>query len=324
MAMKANASAQGSANFKKYVGIASFRIMGVNPTKEENEKFFGREMQEEPVYLTNKQDDSGNSYKTLRVTFLLQADKQYEDGKEIDTNAALEEPLKTSVSFFIDSRYYYNKDKTKVQVIDKYGRTAWPTIEQAKNHQIPVYANGPAKIASDYRPAYRGEDELVTFIRNYLNVTPIDRYNSNTGEWITNANPEDCEGSIEHIQDYFKGDISELKEYCNLMPSNRVKLLVGVRTDDQGKQFLTVYSRLSAGNGARSYTRFKDEIESNKEYLKDTVFTTDPTGTISDLKEYNEDVKATNLSAPANDPFAAASPSGADDLPFGNPDDPFA
>ena len=76
MAMKANASAQG-ASFKNYVGVGSFRVCGVNPTKEEMEKFFGRSIDKEPEYLKDMIDSQHNNkpYKQLRVTFMLQADK---------------------------------------------------------------------------------------------------------------------------------------------------------------------------------------------------------------------------------------------------------
>lgn len=334
--MKANASAQG-ASFKNYVGVGSFRVCGVNPTKEEMEKFFGRSFDKEPEYLKDMVDSQDNNkpYKQLRVTYLIQADPASDiDPKNKasrEANAALVEPFKTSISFFIDSRYFYNKDKTKVQVIDKYGRTAWVTIDQCKNHQIPVYSNGPAKLDTDYRPSYRGEEELLQFVVNYLNVTPLDTYNSNTGQWMTNPHPEDCEQGLYKIKNYFTGDISELKEHCGYMPDNRLKLLVGVRTDDQGRQFSTVYTRMTLRNGAKSYTKLKDDIMGNAQYLNGTVFSDAADGAITHIHEYVEDVKETNLNnAPAasDDPFAqaAALPEAGSDLPFGEAtdEDPFA
>ena len=326
MAIKANASSQGGSDFKKYVGVASFRVLGVNPTKEELEKFYGREMQKEPEYLKDKVDERDNNkpYKQLRVSFMIQADDPAsvdEIGKETKkTNAALSEPFKTTINFFVDSRYFYNSDKTKVQVIDKYGRTAWVTVEQAQNHQIPVYKNGPARIDKDYHPALRGEAELTEFILNYLNVTPIETYNSNTGDWITNPHPEDCEGNLYKIRDYFKGDISELKEYATMMPFNYVKLLLGVRTDNEGRQFNTVYTRLTLRNGSKSYTRLKDAVDGSP--VNDTVWSNDPIGVISNIQEYKEDVKETDLSKPMDDPFAAGAALPEDDMPFD--EDPFA
>ena len=330
MAIKANASSNGGGEFKQYIGVGSFRVLGVNPTKDELSKFYGREMQNDPEYLKDKQDanDGNKAYKQLRVSFMIQADTPdtIDDSNKAakKANAALKEPVKTTINFFIDSRYFYNRDKTKVQVIDKYGRTAWVTIEQCKNHQIPVYKNGPARLDKDYRPAFRGEEELTKFILNYLNVTPIDTFNRNTNEWVTNPNPEDCEGQLEHIKDYFSGNITELKEYCKLLPNNRVKILLGVRTDDEGKQYGTAYTRETLRNGSNSYTIFKDDIENrrNAGALQNEVYSDDSIGTIQDIHEYTADVKETDLSKPADDPFASP----ADDLPFGpaSSDDPFA
>lgn len=337
MAMKANASAQG-ASFKNFVGVGSFRVLGVNPTKEEMEKFFGRTFEKEPEYLKDMVDSQDNNkpYKQLRVTYLIQADPAADidpkNKSSRETNAALTEPFKTTITFFIDSRYSYNRDKTKVQVIDKYGRTAWVTIDQCKNHQIPVYSNGPAKLDADYRPAYRGEDELLQFVVNYLNVTPLDTYNKNTGTWITNSHPEDCEAGLYQIKNYFTGNIAELKEHCGYMPDNRLKLLAGIRTDDQGRQFGTMYTRMTLRNGAQSYTKLKDSIEGNAQYLNGTVFSDAADGSITNIHEYVENVKETNFggaSATSDDPFAQAAAlpeNDADDLPFGGAtdEDPFA
>lgn len=327
MAIKANASAKGM-DFKRFVGVGSFRVVGVNPTRAELEDFYGREVANEPVYLFPKKDEKNNNadYTQMRVTFMIVADPPQnidpEEKEAIKTNAALKEPLKLLAKFFIDSRYRFNGDRNKIQVIDKYGRTAWVTIDQAKNHQIPVYSNGPAKLDPEYRPAYVGEEELCEFMLNYLNVTPIDVWNKNTGQWMTNPHPEDCEGSLEHIQDYFKGNITELKEYCKLMPTNRIKVCVGVNVDSEGKEYDAVYVRKTLRNGSRSYTPIKDAMEGS---TSNDIYTDDPAGLITNIHEYKSNVKETNFGGEvANDPFAKP----ADDLPFGGPatpsDDPFA
>ena len=340
MAIKANASSTGSSNFKKYVGVGSFRVLGVNPSKAELEKFYGRTTDKEPEYLKDKQDDKdGNKpYKQLTVSFMIQADDPAsvdENNKATrECNAALTEPLKTTVKFFLDSRYAYNGDKTKVQVVDKFGRFAWVTIEQAKNHQIPVYKNGPDKLDSDYRPAYHGEESLTKFILNYLNVTPINTYNKNTGEWITNPHPEDCEGQLYRIKDYFSGNYSELKEFCQMQTTNCVKLLMGVDTDDQGKQFNNIYTKSCLRNGSKSYTQLKDAVDGDRAYFESqgksftAIYSNNPAGVIENIQEFKGGVKETDLSKPveSKDPFAAAAALPEDDLPFGESSDadPFA
>lgn len=329
MAIKANASSNGASEFKKFIGVGSFRVLGVNPNKEEMEKFLGRELSQEPVYLKDMVDTNDNNkpYKQLRVTYMIQADLKDHEGKDIKANQFLTESFKTTITFFLDSRYNFNSDKTKVQGIDKYGRTAWMTVEQAKNHQIPVYANGPAKIDKDYRPAYRGEAELLNFIKNYLNVAAIDTYNKNTNEWVTNQHPEDCEASLDNIQKYFKGDISELKEHCTLMPTNLVKLLVGVKTNNEGKQFNVVFTKATAKNGSNPFNYFKKEVDADSAYHTDTVYSDEADGTITAIHEYSEKVQATdfNKTSVEEDPFAAANelPQN-DDLPFGDDVDPFS
>ena len=69
MAIKANASSNGGGEFKQYIGVGSFRVLGVNPTKEELSKFYGRDMQNDPVYLNDKQDANDNN-KLLMVFFM--------------------------------------------------------------------------------------------------------------------------------------------------------------------------------------------------------------------------------------------------------------
>jgi hypothetical protein len=328
MAMKANASNNGG-KFKQFIGVGSFRVVGVNPTKEEYNQFYGREMSKNTDYLVDKKDDQGNAYKTLRVTYLVQADPKDELGKTISTNKVLPAPIKSEITFFLDSRYNYNNDKTKVQVIDKYGRTAWVTIEQARNHQIPIYSNGPAKIDSSYRPAYRGEENLLTFITNYLNVSRIEEYNKNTGMWERNPNPDDCEAGLYEINNYFKGDIKELKEHLTMMPTNRLKLLVGLESNDDGKLFYRIYNGATLKNGTRSYTYLQDVLSKDSR-SSNILYSDDHAGIITDLHEYNEDVQETNFansSADSNDPFlsAPALQDSSNELPFPEPalDNPF-
>lgn len=327
---KANASATGNGGFDLMVGVGSFRVLGVNPTKEELEKFYGREMQNDPVYLSDKTDAEGKPYKQIRLSFMIQADpvdetvKKTAKNPERYANWALIEPFKTTINFFVDSRYFYTNDKNKVQVIDKYGRTAWVTVKQAENKQVPVYANGPAKIDKDYHPCRMGEEEIVQFIINYLNITPIESYNRNTGQWVEAAHKDDCEIDY-HIDKWLKGDISELTDMCQLIPTNQLKVAIGVRTDNEGRQFNTAYTRVTLRNGSQSYKTIKDKTEGSKAAggLSDTVFTDDPAGVIPNIHIYKDTVKETDLSKPiADDPFASTS----DDLPFGDSsnDDPFA
>lgn len=336
---QANKSSNGNG-FKQFIGVGSFRVMGVNPTKDEMKVFYDRDIEKDPEYVTKKTDDKTHEeYLQARITFLIQADKVNEENEEIKANAALTEILKTNITFFIENRYEFNSDKTKVKIIDKYGRTAWATIEQAKNHQIPVYSNGPARIAPDFRPCYRGEEPLVKFIANYLNITFVDSYNKTTGQWIENANPADCECGLDCIQNYFKGDFKEVKGIAKLMPLNRVKISLAIKVSDNGNTNNIAYTDVTLRNGSTKYSYIFDAIKDAKANGKysNVIFSDAPDGSISDIHEYKPaDVKETNLEKKPADPFAQAAQNNADDpfaqaaqaaqgaAPTVNVDDPFA
>ena len=240
---------------KRYIGVASVFVLGVNPLKEELEKFYGRTLDNAPEYLGEA--EVGNAkVPQARLDFIVKADPE----KYLDEH---NQPLNfvSKVSLFIRRAYRYNKDNTKVQVIDKYGRTAWVTVEQAKAHEVPVYSNGPANIDKNYRPAYVGEEELIKFLIAYLNIPSCQRYVD--GKWVMNDADKlsDSEASLEHIEDYFKGDFSELKTIIGYQPNNKLKVLFGVRNTDDNKQYQTVYTRMFLKNGVSDYSKLDKDVK---------------------------------------------------------------
>lgn len=240
---------------KRYIGVASVFVLGVNPLKEELEKFYGRTLDNAPEYL-GEAEVGDTKVPQARLDFIVKADPE----KYLDEH---NQPLNfvSKVSLFIRRAYRYNKDNTKVQVIDKYGRTAWVTIEQAKAHEVPVYSNGPANIDKDYRPAYIGEEELIKFLIAYLNIPACQRYVD--GKWVMNDADKlsDSEASLEHIEDYFKGDFSELKTIIGYQPNNKVKVLFGVRNTDDNKQYQTAYTRMFLKNGVSDYSKLDKDVK---------------------------------------------------------------
>ena len=217
---------------------------------------------------------------------------------------------------FIRKEYRFNKDKTKVQVIDKYGRTAWVTKEQAQNHEIPVYNNGkPANIDKDYRPAYVGEEDITNFLKLFLGIPNPEKWvkNEETGRREVVGlvdNPQDCECRLENIEDYFKGKFTELKDAINMMPNNKIKVLFGVRTTDEGKQYQDVYTRKFLSNAVSVYDKLAEDVQSAKDNgaYPNTEFV------IADLQEYT--VNATNFNNTNNNngdmPFDGEAPSSTD------------
>ena len=270
-----------ATEIKRYTGVGSVFVVGVNPNKAELEKLYDRELDKDPEYLTEK-----DGVTSARIDFIIKTDPTAKCNNGIE--------LLTKFSMFIRNEYRFNKDKTKVQVIDKYGRTAWVTKEQAKNHEIPVYKNGPANIDKDYRPAYVGEEDITNFLKLFLGISNVEKWvkNEATGRREVVGlvdNPQDCECRLENIEDYFKGKFNEIKGAINLMPNNKIKVLFGVRTTDEGKQYQDVYTRKFLSNTVSVYDKLAEDVQSNKDNgaYPNTEFV------IADLQEYT--VQATNF-----------------------------
>ena len=270
-----------ATEIKRYTGVGSVFVVGVNPNKAELEKLYDRELDKDPEYLTEK-----DGVTSARIDFIIKTDPTAKCSNGIE--------LLTKFSMFIRNEYRFNKDKTKVQVIDKYGRTAWVTKEQAKNHEIPVYKNGPANIDKDYRPAYVGEEDITNFLKLFLGISNVEKWvkNEATGRREVVGlvdNPQDCECRLENIEDYFKGKFNEIKGAINLMPNNKVKVLFGVRTTDEGKQYQDVYTRKFLSNTVSVYDKLAEDVQTNKDNgaYPNTEFV------VADLQEYT--VQATNF-----------------------------
>ena len=280
-----------TAEYKRYIGVAPVFINAVNPTKKELEGFYNTTIDNEPKYL-GEVEVNDKKIPNVRIDFIVTTDE-----------TVVGTALRTKISFFIRNEYRYNRDRTKVQVIDKYGRTAWVTIEQAKNHEIPTYSNGPANLDKDYRPLYYGEEQLTEFIRAYLGILPVMKYVDNT--WVMREHPEEYEIRLDKIANYFKNDFSELKEIITYQPNNKVKVLFGVRTTDDNKMYQTVFTDMFLKNSNSDYTKLAKAVQERKD--AGAYSTTD--FEVCDLKEYV--VKPTEI---AETPSLVE-----DDLPMGNP-----
>lgn len=289
---KGTESKEGNA-VKRYIGVAPVFVLAVNPDKAELEKLYNTQLENDPEYLGEVEvGEDKHKVQNVRLDFIVKTDADKCGGIEFTTK----------VAFFLRKEYRYNRDQTKVQVIDKYGRTAWVTIEQAKNHEIPTYSNGPANLDKDYRPIYYGEEQLTEFIKAYLGIPPVMRYVNDA--WVMTEHPEECEVRLDKIADYFKNDFSELKEIITYQPNNKVRVLFGVRTTDDNKMYQSVFTELFLKNSNTDYTKLAKTVNERKEAgaYATTEFE------ICDLKEYV--VKPTEL--PASAPVD-------DDLPMGNP-----
>lgn len=272
------------SQIKRYIGVAPCKVIAVNPSLKELNDIYGSEIENEPQYISERE-----GVKQVRIDFILQTDEE-KCGVE----------LKTKLSFFMSNAAMYNKDQTKVKVIDEYGRTAWVTVEECKEHKIPQYANGPANITANYRPMFRGEELLTEFIKTYLGIPSVMSYID--GKWVNNPklqNLADAEARLEHIKDYFTGKIDEVKTAIACQPNNKVKVLFGVKTNNEGKQYQTAFNDLVLKANVSSYDKLKKVLAERKEQgaYADTEFA------VIDIVEY--EVKPSSFETPASnsDPF---------------------
>lgn len=302
MAFSKGAESKEAVGIKRFKGVAPCFIKALNPNKAEFEEIFNAQLDDEPNYVGHV-DVDGTEVPNVRLSFVLQPDVE-KTGVECGPQ---------NMALFLQKRPRYNRDQTKVQVIDKYGRTAWVTIEQAKNHEIPVYSNGPANLDKDYRPAYVGEDKLTDLLKTYLNIPNAMKYVN--GSWVPSDNLQDCEARLENIEKLFKGDFSEIREAIALQPLNKVKVLFGVRTTDDNKQYQAFYTDMFLRNNVSDYSRLDKDVQERK--LNGAYPTTE--FEVCDFQEYN--VEATNFTpseseAPANDPFGEAPAADGGKLPW--------
>ena len=254
-------STEGVAR-KLYTGVGSCFIPAVNPSKAELEKIIGRTLDEEPEYLGSVEVD-GKNVPQVRIDFIVHPDpEKYLDaqGQPIDVNIHM--PI------FLRGQYKYGKNTRKYQIIDKYGRTAWATPEEIDKREIPTYNTKDggtmrANISPDYVVAYEGLEELTKLIRAYLNIPTIEKWDHNKVVGIID-NPADAEVLPDHIEDYFKGDFSELKEIFGYQPDNKVKICFGVRTTEDNKQFQAAYTRMFLKNNVSDYSKLDAEIANTK------------------------------------------------------------
>lgn len=304
---KGNASKEAQ-EFKRYIGVCPVFVKAVNPNKVEHEKLFNTTLEEAPVYIQDKEDNNGNSYKNVRISLVLQPDVE---------KIGFDMPLVT-MPLFITNQKQHGTNSGKYQVVDKYGRFAWATEAEISAKEIPTYSNGKkADISNDYRIAYVGEEDLTNFIRVFLCIPSITKWDNNEKCMVPNTDvkPEECECrlDVESIEKFFKGDFSEIKEILGFQPNNKIKVCLGVRTDmNSGKLFQSVYTKKFMSNASTNYNSLDKALQADIAYASEHNKTLNTEYSAEAVHEYS--VTPTTFSAPSE---AALS----DDMPVDSTDD---
>lgn len=273
--------------FKLYKGVGAFNVVAVNPTAKELSELTGREVTEEPEYVGKNDDGKPN----VRLSLWLRTDPNSKKNNGIN--------MLTSVNFIITQDRRVGANSGKVQIIDKYGRTAWATEDELASKAIPQYSNGPANIDANYRPAFQGEEFFVDFLIQWLNIPNPADYKE--GKWVMKADPSDSEVALD-FKKLFAGDVSEIKELIKLAHDFAVKCAIGIRTTDEGKQYQSVFAKKFVRNSVSNYSKLDATIQEFKN-----------NGGAANIEYSTEDlhenvVEATNFkqgeSASSDNPFA--------------------
>lgn len=307
MAIAKGREVKESAERKLYIGIADCHLVAINPNKVTIDMLYGRESKEEPKYL-GETEVNGVKVPQARIDIYFKLDEKYLDEKGNPLNTIYRK------SIFLAKTVQTRRDGTKIQVVDEFGNTAWATNEEAANHEVPMYTNGPAGIMKDYRPLYRNEEIIMNIVKTFLRVPNIHvdanqnplRYNYDTKQWEITNDASDGLIRFDTTEKFFSGDFKEIQDVPSYQPKNEVQILVGVKSQD-GKMFPDVYDVVMTtprkNNREVNYEKFKTSVndaKTNGRYA-DTEFR------ICEFQEYS--VTPTNFNnntAPVADPFANA------------------
>lgn len=285
------------AGRKFFTGIENFNIVAVNPTKSELEELFGREITYDPDYLstqTVKDADGEREKPQIRLDFYL-------------NNNDPDNPITTKASFYVINTHH--KSQTgKYKVINDFGKTTWLSEDDVKNGTVP--GNMTWYSTSGVKVAKRGEEELVDFIVNLLNL-PFKL------EDLKDIKSAHAKFEKEHWEQMFKGDFSYIQTVIE-STNNKVGLALGVKTADDSSLRQVIFNKKCL----RQYTKSSTKADKFK-YLSTAITEAKANGAYGTtsfgpddyvLREYDvtpTDFKAADL-PPAADVFENSDPGGAD------------
>lgn len=257
---------------REYIkGVAAVNILAVNPTRAEQNQILKSEGSTDAINYVDTakvKDAKGNEQEVprVRVTFIVRTDPKIACNSGISSTQF--------VSIFLSKGYLYSHKEdgvTKIQVIDRFGRTAWATSEELKEHKIPMNTirkgpdagkKKPANIDKVYHPAYIGEPELIDHMKKFTNIPRPDVWDNDKRVWVMKTDPaelRDCEAMLEpeDFEKIFKGDVSVIRDAIMGAPMNAYKLMFGVRIKTDGTIQQAVYTRLPVNLAVTNYKDFE-------------------------------------------------------------------
>lgn len=231
MAVKVNEANQESAGATLFTGVAALKCIAVNPSIQELETL-GFKPKKEPNYKTDK---------GIRIAFVLET--------EIE-----EQRVIAFHSVFVENKPSMNKDATKIEVVDGYGKSTYLDRQMVEVGPIPseVIQKYTWIDFSTLRQAYVGETDLLRFISALAGVKK--------GETISfDTMPKIAQGNVKELKDIVKQTAAQ---------GNMVKMLLGVR---DGK-YQDVFGRFVERIYSRDMSYLHKEFVNNASYITNTDF----------------------------------------------------
>ena len=217
----ANEIKEGGAR-KFFTGVENFKVVAVNPSKAELEALYGREITYEPDYLgtqTVSDSDGEREVPQLRVDFYL-------------NNDDVDNPISTKASFYIMNTHH--KSQTgKYKVINDFGKATWLEEDAIKSKTVPQ--NMQWYNTSGMKIAKRGEEEMIDFIANLLNL-PFDLTK------LTDVSAAHAKFEKATWEEMFKGDFSYIKTVID-STNNKVGVALGVKIADDQSMRQTIFNK---------------------------------------------------------------------------------
>lgn len=247
------------SKFKKWIGVCPVRVIAVNPDASKiTEMFPSRTDWGQPEYLQQK-DYKGGLHKYAIIDI-------YMKGIVPDDT----EPIFNLRINLVDS-YMFNKDKTKVECIDKYAQTTWLPIQDVKN-KVWHDEWGSRIDKESMRPAIVGEAALMQFLQKYLAIPNVQKYDFETKTWSykEGAEKDECECQLEDIKAVFKGDFSEILSIFKGFEDNMLKIMLGIRYSEDGRIFQRVNDRVFATINSYSLKPFEREVANQNKFAEES------------------------------------------------------
>ena len=232
---------------KLYTGIQLAKPIAICPNLTKLEEL-GFKYDKEPVYKMEP-DDEGNA--RIGIDFYLKFDNV--------------ERIQKS-KFFLTNTPRLSNNKLKQQLIDKFGKTCWSTLDSKGDEWDWMDAEST-------RSCLIGEEQLTNFLINWLNIKPGDN------------------ARLENPKKLFDLNFSELDGALKMNPDNQVRALLFVKHTDNGKIYQNVYNQYFDRATNKSYTYWEKHFikKSNDGYPFTESFS-------YDFKEYNSVIPTSDIS----------------------------